>query len=452
MSLCPSCRCVIKWICGVTAGRRAWPCLDSRVSERKRYPSDLTDERWALIEPVITAWKAAHRSVSGHQGGYEMREIVNAILYQSRTGCQWDYLPHDLPPRSAAYYYFALWRDDGTDQAIHDLLRWHVREKTGRKADPSLVVLDTQSVHAAASVPAATTGKDAGKKVPGRKRGLAVDVLGLVIAVVVLAAIGAREHRRDRPAGPGGRAHHHGAQGAGRSGLQEHGRRPRRDLGIDVEIVERNPAARASSRSRSAGWSSRRSASCTSPAAGPRLRAPARQFRVARLLGDDRRHGPTADRHVRAIVAARVTAAPDPGRLLLDKIDAREQALTREAGEAQALIDELTAKVRELSEAINDLQVTRKTLISLAGPRTIAEPAGEPAGLSPALPDHPAYQQILTAFADRRRPLRARDLCVALDLPIVPKNTENIRSKLKRLANRGILVQTEPGLFAQPRP
>ena len=67
------------------------------MSNRKRYPSDLSDERWALIEPVITAWKAAHRSVSGHQGRYEMREIVNAILYQSRTGCQWGYLPHNLP-------------------------------------------------------------------------------------------------------------------------------------------------------------------------------------------------------------------------------------------------------------------------------------------------------------------------------------------------------------------
>ena len=115
------------------------------MNERKRYPSDLSDERRALIEPVITAWKAVHRSVSGHQGEYEMREIVNAILYQSRTGCQWDYLPHDLPPRSAVYYYFARWRDDGTDQAIHDLLRWHAREKRGRKADPSLVVLDTRA-------------------------------------------------------------------------------------------------------------------------------------------------------------------------------------------------------------------------------------------------------------------------------------------------------------------
>jgi hypothetical protein len=149
-------------------------------------------------------------------------------------------------------------------------------------------------------------------------------------------------------------------------------------------------------------------------------------------------------------VAVHVTAA-DPGRHLLDKIDAREQALTREAGQAQARIDELTARLRELDEAISDLQVTRKTLISLAG-HDDSQLAAEPAGPSPALPDHPAYQQILTAFADLRRPLRARDLCVALDLPVVAKNTENIRSKLKRLASRGILVETEPGLFAQPRP
>lgn len=61
-----------------------------------------------------------------------MREIVSAILHQSRTGCQRDYLPHDLPPCGAVYYYFAKWRDDGTDQTIHDLLRWQVREKNKR--------------------------------------------------------------------------------------------------------------------------------------------------------------------------------------------------------------------------------------------------------------------------------------------------------------------------------
>jgi hypothetical protein len=149
-------------------------------------------------------------------------------------------------------------------------------------------------------------------------------------------------------------------------------------------------------------------------------------------------------------VAGRVTAA-EPGRFLLDKIDAREQALTREAGQAQAMIGELTARLRELEEAISDLQITRKTLISLAG-QDDGQPAAEPAGPSPALPDHPAYQQILTAFSDLRRPLRARDLCVALDLPIVAGNTEGIRSKLKRLVSRGILVETEPGLFARPHP
>jgi hypothetical protein len=145
-----------------------------------------------------------------------------------------------------------------------------------------------------------------------------------------------------------------------------------------------------------------------------------------------------------------VTTA-DPGRHLLDRIDAREQALAREASDVQARIDGLTARLREVSEAISDLQVTRKTLLSLAS-QDDAQPADAPAGPAPALPEHPAYQQILTAFTDLGRPLRARDLCVALDLPIASKNTENIRSKLKRLVSRGILIETEPGLFAQPRP
>jgi hypothetical protein len=148
-------------------------------------------------------------------------------------------------------------------------------------------------------------------------------------------------------------------------------------------------------------------------------------------------------------VAGRVTAA-DPGGHLLDRIDAREQALARDAELAQARIDELTARFREVQQEISDLQVTRKTLLSLAAQDD--EPAAEPAAPPPALPDHPAYQQILTSFAELRRPLRARDLCLALDLPVVAKNTEGIRSKLKRLVSRGILVETEPGLFAQPRP
>lgn len=158
------------------------------MSERRRYPSDLTDEQWAVIGPFLDAWKARHPSASGHQGRYQLREILNSILYQNRTGCQWAYLPHDLPPKSATYYYFGLWRDDGTDQTIHDLLRCQVRERAGRAEDPTAAAMDTQSIRAANHVPADTTGKDAAKRVPGRKRGLVVDALGLIIAVVVTAA------------------------------------------------------------------------------------------------------------------------------------------------------------------------------------------------------------------------------------------------------------------------
>ncbi|MCX4862803.1 IS5 family transposase [Streptomyces sp. NBC_00257] len=160
------------------------------MSKRRPYPSDLTDECWALIEPMITAWKHGRvaRSATGDPGTCDLREVVNAIFYQNRTGCQWRYLPHDLPSWSAVFYYFGLWREDGLDQRIQELLRCQVRGKARRLEDPSLVVMDTQSVRAAAGVPKATTGLDANKKTPGRKRGLAVDVLGLIIGVVVLAA------------------------------------------------------------------------------------------------------------------------------------------------------------------------------------------------------------------------------------------------------------------------
>jgi transposase len=214
--------------------------VEQVMGERKAYPSDLTDEQWAVVGPYLDAWKLKHPSVSRHQGRYSLREILNSIFYQNRTGCQWAYLPHDLPPKSATYYYFALWRDDGTDQAIHDLLRCQAREKAGRREDPSAIILDTQSIRAANHVPATTTGKDAGKKVPGRKRGLAVDALGLIIAVVVTAAsvtdtaIGVRlldkvvEHTPTvtRAWVDAGFKHDLGIHGA--------------VLGIDVEVVKRS--------------------------------------------------------------------------------------------------------------------------------------------------------------------------------------------------------------------
>lgn len=98
------------------------------VGERPAYPSDLSDEAGELTRPVLTAWKAKRPAVSGHAGRYGMREIVNAILCQARTGCQWRCLPHDLPPGSAVYHCFGAWRDDGTAETIPGLLRRQVRE------------------------------------------------------------------------------------------------------------------------------------------------------------------------------------------------------------------------------------------------------------------------------------------------------------------------------------
>ncbi len=212
------------------------------MSERKPYKTDVSDEQWALVEPVIAAWKAVHPSVSGHQGRYAMREIVNALFSQGRTGCQWELLPHGFPPAGAVKYYFYTWRDDGIDQTIHDLLRWQVREMARRKADPSLVVLDTQSVCAAAGVPAVSTGCDAAKKVPGRKRGLAVDVLGLVIAVVVAAA-SAHENAvgialLDKVAADTDTVQKALVDQGFKNAVVVHGQK----VGIEVEIVERNPA------------------------------------------------------------------------------------------------------------------------------------------------------------------------------------------------------------------
>lgn len=205
------------------------------------YPTDTTDEQWDRIGPVIAARKAQHPLVSGHSGQYEMRDIVDAIFYQNRAGCSWSMLPADFPPASAVKYYFYRWRDEGFDKTLHDLLRAQVRERAGRAEDPSAVVLDSASLHAASNVPAATTGKDANKKVPGRKRGLAVDVIGLIIAVVIVAA-SAHENAigkalLDKVATDVPTVAKAWVDQGFKSSVVEHGAA----LGIDVEIVVRNP-------------------------------------------------------------------------------------------------------------------------------------------------------------------------------------------------------------------
>lgn len=149
-----------------------------------------------------------------------------------------------MPPQSAVYYYFALWRDDGTAETIHDLLRWQVREARKRREDPTAVVLDTQTVRSSTNAPKDTTRLDAGNKSPGRKRGIATDVLGVIIAVVVAAAsvhdnaIGIELLDKVAASAPGVAK---ALVDAGfKNAVVEHGAA----LGIDVEIVHRDPGVR----------------------------------------------------------------------------------------------------------------------------------------------------------------------------------------------------------------
>src|SRR5919108_435976 len=145
-----------------------------------KYPSDLTDEQWALVEPLIPVYPG------GRPRKTSMRDVLDAILYLLRTGCQWRYLPKDFPPRSTVWGYFDQWRHNGTLDRIHDALRERLREAEGREPTPSAGSLDSQSVKAPG--PGEAKGTDGGKKVKGRKRHIAVDTLGLLLAVVVTAA------------------------------------------------------------------------------------------------------------------------------------------------------------------------------------------------------------------------------------------------------------------------
>ena len=149
------------------------------------YPSDLTDAQWQVIASHLPADQPGRR---GRPRIWPVRRIVEAILYLDRTGCAWRYLPADFPPWKTVYGYFAAWRDDGTLTRLHDGLRAQVRTAAGRSAEPTAAVIDSQSIRTADTVPKASRGWDNAKKVNGRKRHIAVDTGGLLLAVVITAA------------------------------------------------------------------------------------------------------------------------------------------------------------------------------------------------------------------------------------------------------------------------
>lgn len=149
--------------------------------KRNRYPSDLTDAQWSLLEPWIPL-----PLPGGRPRKTNMREVVDAIFYLSREGCSWRALPHDFPPWKTVYNYFEDWKRNGTWDRFLTALRRRVRARKRRDPDPRVAGIDSQSVKTAGG--GEEVGTDGGKKVRGRKRHIAVDTLGLLLAVVVTAA------------------------------------------------------------------------------------------------------------------------------------------------------------------------------------------------------------------------------------------------------------------------
>jgi transposase len=210
---------------------------------RRAYRSDLSDARWALIEPVLSAWRRtrAEAGLGLSAPVHDLREIVNAILYVNRTGMAREYLPHDFPPFKTVYDYYAKWETDGTAETIHDILRSKVRKAAGRSEEPSAAILDAQTIRTSGNVPESSQGIDAGKKIKGRKRHIATDTLGLLLVLLVTAAsvqdtTGGRDVVSELAARHPGVARAWADSGYKRSVIEAGAAH-----GIDIEVVSKEP-------------------------------------------------------------------------------------------------------------------------------------------------------------------------------------------------------------------
>ncbi|MEW5985071.1 MAG: IS5 family transposase [Chloroflexota bacterium] len=160
--------------------------------QRQAYQSDLKDQEWKLLEPLLPA--PSTRGTRGRPQEWPLHEIINGILYVLRTGGQWCLMPHDLPPWQSVYYHHRKWRLSGVWEKINTVLREKVRQHEGREDTPSAGIVDAQSVKT--TLVKGQRGYDAGKKVNGRKRHIVVDTLGLLLLVLVTAG-----NVQDKPGG-----------------------------------------------------------------------------------------------------------------------------------------------------------------------------------------------------------------------------------------------------------